>query len=71
MAQFGATSLRSAWCERVGFVVDLALPVGRRIVAKETYYKAAKPEVRKTYVADQAQNLSLKHNHDGPWEEEG
>lgn len=29
-----------AWCERGDFVVDLALPIGSRIVAKETYYSS-------------------------------
>lgn len=60
--------IEHAWCERVGFVVDLALPVGRRIVPKETYYGAAKPVVSKTYSADEAQRLALKHRHDGPWD---
>jgi hypothetical protein len=59
--------IEHAWCERGGFVVDLALPVGQRIVAKETYYKAGKPNVRRSYSTEQAHDLSLKHKHDGPW----
>jgi alpha-beta hydrolase superfamily lysophospholipase len=56
-----------AWCERGHFVVDLALPIGSRIVAKETYYSSGKPEVRKSYSADEADDLSIKNKHDGPW----
>ena len=61
--------IEHAWCEREGFVVDLALPAGSRIVAKEAYYRAGKPEVRRLYSADEALELALRNRHDGPWEE--
>lgn len=60
--------IEHAWCESQGFVVDLAMLVGSRVVPKETYYRSGKPEVRKTYLADEAQELALKHRHDGPWD---
>lgn len=60
--------IEHAWCERGDFVVDLALSVGRRIVAKEIYYRSGKPVVRKTYSADEARDLSVKHRHNGPWD---
>jgi len=53
-----------AWCEREPFVVDLALPVESRIVAMETYFLAAKPEVRKPYSLEEAYDLSLKSRHE-------
>jgi hypothetical protein len=61
--------IEHAWCERGNFVVDLALPAGSRIVARETYYRAAKPEVAKTYSHEDAVLLAIKNQHDGPWEE--
>ncbi len=51
------------------WVVDLAMPVGSRVVAREAYYRAAKPEVAKTYSADDAVLLAIKNQHDGPWDE--
>lgn len=59
--------IEHAWCEREVFVVDLTLPIGRRVVAKKTYYGAGKPEVRKIYSLQEARDLSLKYRHDGPW----
>jgi hypothetical protein len=38
-----------AWCEREGFVVEMTLPEAHRIIAKETYYRTAKAEVRRSY----------------------
>ena len=61
--------IEHAWCERDAFVVDLALPVGSRIVSKEAYYQAGKPEVSKTYSSDDAWLLSIEYRHDGPWDE--
>jgi hypothetical protein len=63
--------IEHAWCEREGFVVDLALLVGRRIVAKKTYYAAGKPEVRRSYSAEEARELASNHKHDGPWGADG
>jgi hypothetical protein len=65
----GGKRIEHAWCKRENFVVDLALPVGSRIVAKETYYRSGKPEVRRAYSAEEARDLALRHKHDGPWEE--
>jgi hypothetical protein len=61
--------IEHAWCEREGFVVDLALPVRSRLVSKETYYRSAKPEITQTYSADGASLLSVTHRHDGPWDD--
>jgi len=60
-------NLEHAWCERGEFVVDLAMPVGARIIVREQYYRAVKPEVGRTYSADEAFMLSVKNKHDGPW----
>ena len=60
-----------AWCERENFVVEMTLPVEHRIIAKDSYYRTTKPEVRKIYSLDQARGLSLKHRHDGPWDDDG
>lgn len=62
--------IEHAWCERGNFVVDLAMPVGARIIEKETYYRAVKPEVSKVYAADEAFDLSVNNQHDGPWRED-
>ena len=35
------------------FVVDLAIPIGARILGREQYYRIAKPEVRQSYSSDQ------------------
>jgi hypothetical protein len=48
-------------------VVDLALPVGSRIVKREQYYRVVKPEVSKVYSSDDALLLSIKNGHHGPW----
>ena len=58
-----------AWCERENLVVDLALPVGLRIIERERYYRSAQPEVRKVYSAEDALVLSVKIGHHGPWDE--
>lgn len=61
--------IEHAWCERGDFVVDLAMPVGARITEKAIYYRAVKPQVRKSFAADEAIILSVKNMHDGPWDE--
>jgi hypothetical protein len=59
-----------AWCERGEWVVDLALPVGARIIEKERYYRAVKPEVSQVYSSEDALLiLSIKTGHQGPWDE--
>ena len=62
--------IEHAWCERGEFVVDLAMPVGARIVAREPYYRTVKPDVTKTYSADEAISLRFKNRHDGPWNDD-
>lgn len=62
--------IEHAWCEWEGAVVDLALPVGSRIIERERYYRAAQPEVRKVYSSEDALILSIRKKHDGPWDEE-
>jgi hypothetical protein len=56
-----------AWCERGEVVVDLAMPVGSRIVQRQRYYRAVQPEIRKQYSSDDALILSVKDGHHGPW----
>jgi hypothetical protein len=58
-----------AWCEREEVIVDLAMPVGARIIERERYYRVVKPEVRKLYSSADALLLSIKNKHDGPWDE--
>jgi len=46
------------------------MPVGARIVAKESYYRTVKPDVSKTYSADEAISLRFKNRQDGPWNDD-
>jgi hypothetical protein len=57
-----------AWCERKGFVVEMTLPVAHRIIAKDTYYRTTKAEVRRSYSREEARDLALRYKHDGPWD---
>jgi hypothetical protein len=50
-------------------VVDLATPVGSRVVGRQRYYRAVKPEVSKVYSSDDALMLSIKNGHQGPWDD--
>ena len=61
--------INHAWCERGEMVVDLARPVGARIVERELYYRLAQPEVSKRYSSEDAQLLAIRSRHDGPWDE--
>lgn len=61
--------IEHAWCECGELVVDLAMPVGLRIIERERYYQTIKPEVSKRYSSDDALFLALKNRHDGPWDE--
>lgn len=61
--------IEHAWCERAGFVVDLALPVGARVVKRDVYYRVLKPEVSRVYSAEDALLLVIKNRHDGPWDD--
>jgi hypothetical protein len=59
--------IEHAWCERGDVVVDLARPIGARLVEKEEYYRLARPEVHKVYSSEDARFLAIKNRHDGPW----
>ncbi len=61
--------IEHAWCERGDCVVDLARPIGGRIIPRDDYYRLSKPEVCKVYSADDARILALRNRHDGPWDE--
>ncbi len=58
-----------AWCERGNTVVDLAMPVGSRIIERERYYRVFMSEVSKVYSSGDALLLSVKNGHQGPWDE--
>jgi pimeloyl-ACP methyl ester carboxylesterase len=62
--------IEHAWCERDRFVVDLAMPVGSRIIEREQYYRVLQPQVKNRYSSDDAVVLSLKNRHHGPWGED-
>jgi hypothetical protein len=61
--------IEHSWCECGAIVVDLAMPVGSRIIEREQFYRVVKPEVSKVYSSDDALLLSIKNGHDGPWDE--
>jgi hypothetical protein len=41
--------IEHAWCERAGFVVDLARPIGAKFALKQEYYRLCSPEIHKVY----------------------
>jgi len=61
--------INHAWCECGETVVDLAMPVGSRIIERSRYYRVLQPEVAKVYSADDALMLAVKKGRRGPWEE--
>jgi len=61
--------IEHAWCERGAVVVDLAMPVGSRIIERKQFYRVVKPEVSSVYSSDDALLLAIKNGHDGPWDE--
>jgi hypothetical protein len=61
--------IEHAWCERGEVVIDLAMPVGARIIGRERYYRVVQPEVHKAYSAEDAMLLAIKNRHDGPWDD--
>lgn len=61
--------IEHAWCEHEHVVVDLAMPVGARIIDRERYYKSAQPQISRTYSSEDAMLLAIKNRHDGPWDE--
>lgn len=67
LSELAGKRIDHVWCERGDFVVDLAMPVGSRIVARERYYRVVEPEVERVYSADKALLLAMKYRHDGPW----
>ncbi len=64
------TRIEHAWCERDEVIVDLAMPVGVRIIEREKYYRVVQPKVHKVYSSDDALLLSIKTKHDGPWDDD-
>jgi hypothetical protein len=69
LSQRAGKRIEHAWCERGGLVVDLAMPVGARVIQRERYYRVVQPEVRKVYTSEEAMLLAIKNRHDGPWDE--
>lgn len=63
--------IEHAWCERDRFVVDLAMPIGSRLIEREQYYRVLQPQVKNRYSSGDAVILSLKNRHHGPWGERG
>lgn len=61
--------INHAWCERGEVVLDLARPVGARIVERALYYRLVQAKVCKVYSSDDAVQLAIKNRHDGPWDE--
>lgn len=61
--------IEHGWCECEDLVVDLAMPIGPRIIQRERYYRTARPTVKKVYSSDEALLLAIKNRHDGPWDE--
>jgi hypothetical protein len=58
-----------AWCERGEVVVDLAMPVGSRVIERQRYYRAVQPEIGKVYSSDDALMLFIRNGHQAPWDE--
>jgi hypothetical protein len=69
LSERAGNRIEHAWCERGNLVVDLAMPVGARIIERERYYRVVQPEVRKSYSSDDVILLAIKNRHDGPWDE--
>lgn len=69
-SELAGKRIEHAWSEWEGVVVDLALPVGSRIIERERYYRSAMPEVSKVYSSDDAILLANKNRHDGPWDDD-
>jgi hypothetical protein len=63
--------IEHAWCERGGWVVDLAMPAGARLIERGRCYRAVQPGVRKSYSPEEAMILAIRSRHDGPWDESG
>lgn len=61
--------IEHAWCELEEVIVDLALPVGSRIIERDRYYRSAQPQVSKVYSSEDAMLLAIRTKHDGPWDE--
>jgi hypothetical protein len=61
--------IQHAWCERGELVLDLAMPVGSRIIEREHYYRVLQPEIDRVYQSDGALWLASKNKHDGPWDD--
>lgn len=61
--------IEHAWCERGNLVVDLAMPIPAKVIAREQYYRVIQPDVSRRYSAGEALLLSIKNGHHGPWDE--
>lgn len=61
--------IEHAWCEHRDVVVDLAMPIGSRVISKATFYETIQPDVTNRYSIDDALFLSIRTRHDGPWDE--
>jgi hypothetical protein len=69
LSEKAGKQIEHAWCERGEWVVDLAMPVGARVIERERYYRVVQPEVRKEYTSEEAMLLATRNRHDGPWDE--
>ena len=49
--------------------MDLAMPVGARLIERGRYYRVVQPEVRRVYTSEEAMLLAIRNRHDGPWDE--
>lgn len=58
-----------AWCERGDIIVDLTLPVEVRVSERGHYYRNVRPEISNLYSSQHALMLSLRNQHQGPWDE--
>jgi hypothetical protein len=52
--------IEHAWCERGGFNVDLAMPVGSRVIEREQYHRVLQPNVCSVCASDDALRLLSK-----------
>jgi len=55
--------IEHAWCERRDLVVDLAIPIGAKIINRDKYYEVLSPTDCTIYTADEASIMMLKTGH--------
>ena len=51
--------IEHAWCERGEFIVDLAMPVGTRVIEREQFYRVLQPNVSRIHTSEVALLLSF------------